>query len=229
MANAKTEQMAVKAILGGTFNPPHQGHIGAALSAADKLGIQDVYLMPCKLPPHKSVDVTEAHRVNMIALCCDHNQRLKQELIELSLPSPSYTVKTLRELRKRNSDTICFFIGADSLYNLDKWYEWQQLLDYCHLVVMRRDDEFFSPPSSVSAWLNEHVATDSNVIYKLSHGKVLLVETPLFPISSTELRASLSSNASSDVQLRSDTNINVSNWVSNPVLEYIKENQLYKS
>ena len=229
MAEAKTERMAIKAILGGTFNPPHLGHIGAALSAADLLGIQDVYLMPCKLPPHKSVEVEEAHRVNMIVLCCDHNQRLKQELIELSLPSPSYTVKTLRELRKRESDTICFFIGADSLYNLDKWYEWQHLLDYCHLVVMRRDDEVFSPPPTIKSWLDEHVTTDSNVISEISHGKVLLVETPLFPVSSTELRALLSSNVSNDVQHRSDTNKNLSNWVSNPVLEYIKENQLYKS
>ena len=127
----------MKAILGGTFNPPHKGHIGAALKAADEIGVNHVHLMPCKLAPHKSVGVSESHRVKMIELCAQNNDRLIPELIELTLPSPSYTVKSLRALKEKSDDTICFFIGADSLYNLDKWYEWEHLLDYCHLVVMR--------------------------------------------------------------------------------------------
>ena len=58
--------------------------------------------MPCKLAPHKSVGVSESHRVKMIELCAQNNDRLIPELIELTLPSPSYTVKTLRALKEKS-------------------------------------------------------------------------------------------------------------------------------
>ncbi|QDG34775.1 nicotinate (nicotinamide) nucleotide adenylyltransferase [Alteromonas mediterranea] len=223
-----TTRPTVKAILGGTFNPPHKGHIEAALSAADELGVHEVHLMPCKLAPHKAVGVSETHRVRMIELCAQTNNRLIPELIELTLPSPSYTVKTLRALKENSDDTICFFIGADSLYNLDKWYEWEHLLDYCHLVVMRRDDEEFSPPGAIQAWLDTHVSDDKNVIHTEPAGKVVLTNTPLYNVSSTEIREVLASTTPADkghVLEGSPAEL----WLENAVLEYINEHQLYKS
>ena len=221
----------MKAILGGTFNPPHKGHIGAALKAADEIGVNHVHLMPCKLAPHKSVGVSESHRVKMIELCAQNNDRLIPELIELTLPSPSYTVKTLRALKEKSDDTICFFIGADSLYNLDKWYEWEHLLDYCHLVVMRRDDEQFSPPPAIQAWLDCHVANDKNVIHAKPAGHVVLTNTPLFSVSSTEIRDVLASAATSEKSgTPNSSNADLSNlWLEESVLDYINEHQLYKS
>ena len=222
---------SVKAILGGTFNPPHKGHIGAALKAADEIGINLVHLMPCKLAPHKSVGVSETHRVKMIELCAQNNDRLIPELIELTLPSPSYTVKTLRALKEKSDDTICFFIGADSLYNLDKWYEWENLLDYCHLVVMRRDDEQFSPPPAVQAWLDCHVTNDKNVIHVKAAGHVVLTNTPLYSVSSTEIRDVLA-NAKNAVKAGTPNSSSVSSsnlWLEESVLNYINEHQLYKS
>ncbi|GFD96586.1 nicotinate-nucleotide adenylyltransferase [Alteromonas sp. KUL156] len=222
---------SVKAILGGTFNPPHKGHIGAALKAADEIGINLVHLMPCKLAPHKSVGVSETHRVKMIELCAQNNDRLIPELIELTLPSPSYTVKTLRALKEKSDDTICFFIGADSLYNLDKWYEWENLLDYCHLVVMRRDDEQFSPPPAVQAWLDCHVTNDKNVIHVKPAGHVVLTNTPLYSVSSTEIRDVLA-NAKNAVKAGTPNSSSVSSsnlWLDESVLNYINEHQLYKS
>ena len=223
-----TTRPTVKAILGGTFNPPHKGHIEAALSAADELGVHEVHLMPCKLAPHKAVGVSETHRVRMIELCAQTNNRLIPELIELTLPSPSYTVKTLRALKENSDDTICFFIGADSLYNLNKWYEWEHLLDYCHLVVMRRDDEEFSPACAIQAWLDTHVSDDKNVIHTEPAGKVVLTNTPLYNVSSTEIREVLASATPADkghVLEGSPAEL----WLENAVLEYINEHQLYKS
>lgn len=216
----------IKAILGGTFNPPHMGHINAALSAASELGIETVHLMPSKVPPHKPVEVSEDHRVRMIELCCEGQSRLVPELIELSLPSPSYTVKTLSELKEKSERTICFFIGADSLYNLNKWFEWDQLLNYCHLVVMRRDGENFTPGSEIRNWLNKHVTQDMSVIHKQSHGAVILINTPLYPVSSTDIRNALCVRKTSD----STHAISMINeWVPRRVLDYINANQLYKS
>lgn len=233
MSQSRSSQSSqhVKAILGGTFNPPHKGHIGAALKAADEIGVNHVHLMPCKLAPHKSVGVSESHRVKMIELCAQNNDRLIPELIELTLPSPSYTVKTLRALREKSDDTICFFIGADSLYNLDKWYEWEDLLDYCHLVVMRRDDEKFSPPSAIQAWLDCHVTNDKNVIHTKPTGHVVLTSTPLYNVSSTEIRDVL---ASADMSKKvnapnASKATSAESWLEESVLAYIIEHQLYKS
>ncbi len=221
----------MKAILGGTFNPPHKGHIGAALKAADEIGVDHVHLMPCKLAPHKSVGVSESHRVKMIELCAQNNDRLIPELIELTLPSPSYTVKTLRALKEKSDETICFFIGADSLYNLDKWYEWEHLLDYCHLVVMRRDDEQFSPPPAIQAWLDCHVTNDINVIHAKPAGHVVLTSTPLYSVSSTEIRDVLAGAAAPEkTETPNGSNARSSDlWLEESVLEYINEHQLYKS
>ncbi|MEC8905177.1 MAG: nicotinate (nicotinamide) nucleotide adenylyltransferase [Pseudomonadota bacterium] len=231
LSGASRENPTVKAILGGTFNPPHKGHIGAALKAADEIGVNHVHLMPCKLAPHKSVGVSESHRVKMIELCAQNNDRLIPELIELTLPSPSYTVKTLRALKEKSDDTICFFIGADSLYNLDKWYEWEHLLDYCHLVVMRRDDEKFSPPPAIQAWLDCRVANDKSVIHAKPAGHVVLTNTPLFSVSSTEIRDVLASAATSEKSgTPNSSNADLSNlWLEESVLDYINEHQLYKS
>ena len=233
MSQSRSFQLSprVKAILGGTFNPPHKGHTGAALKAADEVGIDHVYLMPCKLAPHKSVGVSETHRVRMIELCAQSSDRLIPELIELALPSPSYTLKTLRALKEKSDDTICFFIGADSLYNLDKWYEWEDLLDYCHLVVMRRDGEEFSPPPAIQAWLDCHVTNDKNVIHTKPTGHVVLTNTPLYSVSSTEIRDVLAGAATSDKANAPSASraISAEYWLEESVLAYINEHQLYKS
>jgi nicotinate-nucleotide adenylyltransferase len=220
-----TDQLSVKAVLGGTFNPPHMGHINAALNAADALNIDQVHLMPCKIPPHKPVSVSEEHRVRMTELCCENNARLVPELIEFSLPSPSYTVKTLRALKQQSKQSICFFIGADSLYNLDKWFEWEQLLKYCHLVVMRRDSESFTPNDVISAWLNEYSAKNAQIIHERPSGSVILVDTPLYPVSSTDVRNVLRMGRREN----NANTINVNEWVPRNVLDYIAANQLYIS
>ena len=217
--------MGLKVILGGTFNPPHYGHITPALNAAETLGADSVHLMPCKLAPHKSVSVSENHRVNMIRLCCDENPKLHAELIELTLPSPSYTVKTLRELKSQTDDTICFLIGADSLYNLNKWFEWEYLLTYCHLVVMRRDDDNFAPPPAVATWLKSVVTRDAAQLHHRKNGCVLLVDTPLKAISSTQLRTIITQKNTGALDKAAQDFIE--NWIPKSVVGYINDNQLY--
>jgi nicotinate-nucleotide adenylyltransferase len=167
----------------------------------------------------------------MIELCAQSNDRLIPELIELTLPSPSYTVKTLRALKEQNDDTICFFIGADSLYNLDKWYEWEKVLDYCHLVVMRRDEEAFSPPAAIQAWLDSYEANDKRVIHTKPAGQVVLTSTPLYSVSSTEIRNVLANaqSAINDSDLNRESAAPATSWLDERVLEYINEHQLYKS
>jgi nicotinate-nucleotide adenylyltransferase len=213
--------MALRAILGGTFNPPHYGHIKPSLSLLDAIGVSSLGLMPCKIAPHKKVAVNEQHRVNMVKLCCTEDPRLYLEPLELSLPGPSYTVRTLECLQQKHQDSICFFIGADSLYNIESWFEWERLLDYCHLVVMRRDGERFAPPSSIVAWLDANKTDDYSQLHDKQHGCVILADTPLHPVSSTDLRNAVASTSSTQAGL-------LKQWVPPKVIDYIDTHQLYQ-
>jgi len=211
--------MAIQAILGGTFNPPHLGHIEPALHLLPALKTDKLGLMPCKIAPHKSVSVNEKHRVNMVHLCCELDKRLYPELIELSLPAPSYTVKTLQALKQRDNQTICFFIGADSLYNLASWFEWEHLLDYCHLIVMRRNSETFLLPESLVEWLNANKTEDYEQLHTRPNGCILLADTPLHTVSSTELRNAIHDNEPKEL---------IDRWLPSAVKDYIYQHQLYQ-
>ena len=211
--------MAIQAILGGTFNPPHLGHIEPALHLLPQLKTNKLGLMPCKMAPHKMVSVNEKHRVNMVNLCCSLDNRLYPELIELSLPAPSYTVKTLRALKQRDNKTICFIIGADSLYNLASWFEWEHLLDYCHLIVMRRNSEEFLLPENLLEWLNHYKTDDYALLHKKPNGCIVLADTPLHPVSSTQLRQAIRDNEPTEL---------IDRWLPSAVSDYIQQHQLYQ-
>ncbi|MEW9796732.1 nicotinate-nucleotide adenylyltransferase [Alteromonas sp. CYL-A6] len=209
----------VIALLGGTFNPPHKGHIESALDVMTHLGLSAMGLMPCKLPPHKSAGgVSEHHRVAMVKLVCQAHPSLYPELVELSLPSPSYTVKTLQHLRQQNTDRpILFVIGQDSLDTLDSWYEWEQITDYCHLVVMRRDSQTGPHTAALARWIEERRCHDPAVLRTTRSGALYMVPTRLHPASSTAVRG----------QVAADNATDASQWLEPDIINYIKQHQLY--
>ena len=211
----------MRALLGGTFNPPHQGHINAGLEALEQIGVDKLGLLPCKLPPHKDAPETDpVHRVNMLNLVCQDQPRLYVETIELSLPAPSYTVKTLQHLRAQaGNEPLFFLLGEDSLYNLPTWYHWQSLTDFCHIVVMRRPAAPGAVNSQLQAWLNEHQSHHLPSFYTRPAGLVYITDSQDYAVSSTQLRNALISPVTTD-------NI-VTDWLNPAVLHYIKQHKLY--
>ncbi len=213
--------IAPVAILGGTFNPPHQGHIQGALSALDQLGVERLGLMPCKIPPHKTTAmVSDHHRVAMVRLACQQSPRLYPELIELDLPAPSYSVKTLRALRQQYPGRpLLFVIGEDSLNTLDSWYEWQSLLSLCHLVVMRRQDPGRGLTPAMQKWLLEHRSHDPDQFTTSRFGHIFLARTAYHAASSTAIRnAASANNDNADV---------AEQWLMPSIINYIKQHNLY--
>ncbi len=210
------------ALLGGTFNPPHTGHIAPALAAVEELGIARLGLMPCRIPPHKdTAGIAQQHRVNMVTAVCSGHPVLYPELIELSLPPPSYTVNTLRALRKTHPDAaLCFLIGDDSLYNLSKWYEWEALLDYCHLIIMRRNVEHATLSPEIQAFTEQYRTTQPDAIRDTRCGQVYFAATPMQNISSTWLRNQIARAGTVNVPT-------VSRWLDPAVADYIEQHQLY--
>lgn len=212
------------ALLGGTFNPPHKGHIAPALEAIREIGVTRLGLMPCKIPPHKSVaGISEAHRVNMVHAVCEGDDSLYPELIELTLPSPSFTVQTLRELRHRHPDTTVYFlIGYDSLYNLTSWHQWQQLTEYCHLIVMRREGVSDTLSADLSAFIHARTESSPVKLAESTHGNVYFADTGLHPVSSTLLRDIIASTAGEQPPALAKE------WLAPGVIDYIYKHQLYQ-
>lgn len=129
----------INAIFGGTFDPPHIGHLLPLQETADILRLPSVSLMPANIPALKDGISEGYHRIEMTRLLCNLDSRFKVDLTEFARNSVSYTVNTLKQMKENQpNQTIIFIIGLDSLLSLHKWHKWQNLFNYCHLVVMLR-------------------------------------------------------------------------------------------
>ncbi|WP_162924083.1 nicotinate-nucleotide adenylyltransferase [Apilactobacillus bombintestini] len=139
-------------IIGGTFNPIHNGHLFIADQVRNQLGLQKVYFMPDYLPPH--VDHKEAisadERVKMVNLAINDNDYFDIEMIEVIRKGKSYTYETMLELKKKHPDYDYYFIiGGDMVNYLPKWYHVNDLMNMVHFVGVRRDNYPMETPYPV--------------------------------------------------------------------------------
>jgi len=208
-------------ILGGTFNPPHRGHIQAALDVSGEIGCNRIGLMPCRLPPHKqTANLSEQHRVRMVELAVENTDKLYAELLELSLGEPSYSVKTLSYLREQDTNApLIFIMGEDSWQSLTSWYAWEKLIGLAHIVVMRRETRRKNLAPALVKLKTDHKISDPAQLYLRPAGYIYFAETRLQPISSTQLRDALGHPLTDSPWL--------DDWLQPSVLHYIKENRLY--
>ena len=168
-------------VLGGTFDPPHLGHLWLATLAADAMGLDRVLFMPAAQPPHKATnEVSRAtDRLLMTRLAIEGNPRFELCPIELERPGPSYTVDSLAELLRMEPEGTQLFLvmAADSLAAIDTWREPDRILELADWVVGPRPDAL--PPDRAS--LAERFGSAA--------GRIHLLDGPALAISSTALRA----------------------------------------
>ena len=135
--------MARVGLLGGTFNPPHLGHLVCAQEAHAALGLDRVLLVPVHAPPHKEADGdpgAEA-RVELCELAVAGDERLAVSRAEADVPGASFTVDTLRRLHAhRPQDELTFIVGGDMAHSLPEWREPEAILDLAELAVAERED-----------------------------------------------------------------------------------------
>lgn len=146
-------------VFGGTFNPPHNGHVRLAKAAADELKLDKLLVIPSCIPPHKIAaklaDGQERLEMCRLAFGCD--PRFEVSPMELERGSRSYTVETLRELKALYPDNELYFIvGSDMLESFDKWYLWQEILSLSVLCAASRE-EGYSPDLSRFGKLAERI------------------------------------------------------------------------
>lgn len=128
-------------ILGGTFNPPHLGHLVCAQEAYIQLELDRVILIPARQPPHKPVDEEPGaeHRLELCRLAVEGDRRFEVSELELNRDGPSYTVDTLSSLHLSAPDTDLYLIlGGDIAAGLPDWHEPERVLSLATVAVAKR-------------------------------------------------------------------------------------------
>jgi len=190
------------AIMGGTFNPIHCGHLISAEEARDGFGFDSIIFVPSARPPHKDRHdiINPEHRHKMAVLATADNPYFQVSRIELDRTGPSYSIDTFRQLQEQyGSETqIAWIIGADSLIEITIWKDFDELLDICHFITTTRPNYNIS---SVPEYIRR---------------RVLFFEITAVDISATEIRRRVRENRS------------IKYLVHKSVEEYIHEHNLYR-
>lgn len=195
-------------ILGGTFNPIHNGHLILAQNALEYCDLDKILIMPSGISYLKdpSLIVSKEHRINMVKEAIRGNDKFELSLIETNRAGNSYTCDTLTELKKSDPDSVLYFIiGADTLFNIEYWKNPQIIFDNCIIVCTCRD----------------HVANESLVLKRDKliskyNANVIIMDYPDIDISSTFIREKIS------------TGKNAQYYLQPSVWDYILKHNLYK-
>ena len=129
-------------LFGGTFDPPHLGHLVVAQDAVEHLGLNRLLFVVAGLPPHKLQNRLSPARVRleMVRAAVRGNPAFEASGIEVDQPGPTYTVDTLRRFRAEHLDAMMFFLmGADQLAEFHEWKEPEEIAALATVVVMARD------------------------------------------------------------------------------------------
>ncbi len=185
-------------ILGGTFDPVHFGHLRPALDVQQALGIEQVRLLPCRLPAHRTNPSQSAsQRLKLLELAIDTEPGLVVDSREFERDGPSYMVDTLESLRaEAGSLSVCLALGLDVLSELDSWHRWRDILSLCHLVVMQRPGGQWPGPGELADCLQRAQVKTVEALHTRPAGCVLSMPVTQMAISSTQIRQLLASGRS---------------------------------
>ena len=178
----------MQAILGGTFDPVHRGHLHIAQAGRDLLDAESVTLMLSARPWHRAnPEAAAEHRWNMLCLAAQSTPGLVASDIEAERPGPSYTADTLRELRRRvgGTEPLVWLIGEDAVTLLSSWRDHDALPGLCHLLVFAREGGPHRVPDGF------RLAERPQELADLPAGSVHFAGTPPMAVSSTEVRRAI--------------------------------------
>jgi len=214
------------ALLGGSYDPVHHGHVALGAHFAQLLQVDQLRVIPAGLPWQKStLKATPKQRAEMVALAfagAPYGVAVDMQEIERGEQGlATYTIDTLRQVRAElgASASISFLMGADQLQRLDTWHEWQALFDYAHICVAARPGFNLATaglPPAVAEAITRRLGTPEQ-IRNTPHGLTYLAQDFAVDISATEIRAALQRGESAN------------SLIPPLVLDYIEQHNLYKS
>ena len=192
-------------IFGGAFNPPHKGHINLAKEAIEQLKLRKLLIIPTFESPHKATKLAPFdERAEMCRRAFSGiSDKCEVEIceIERELGGVSYTINTLRALKKRYTDARFFLlIGGDMLFSFTEWYKYESILKECEVCAAARGGDSFS----------------EMLEYATEVGHIKVLPTNVVDISSTEIREKIQKGE------------DASEWITEDVRGYIEEKGLYR-
>lgn len=195
------------AILGGTFNPIHNGHIIGIQKVYDSQLFDEVWIMPSKIPPYKQQEVSSSKsRLEMCQLVANELAHTTVIDEEMKRDEISYTYDTLSQLKRSYPDTHFYWIiGYDNLSSIESWYKGVQLLTEFGVVVLNR-----------GGYAASNATTLINDLQKRLKATIIEINMPDIEISSSDIRERIKEQKS------------IVGYVLPSIIKYINNNQLYQ-
>lgn len=195
-------------IYGGTFDPPHIGHINACKAFCEQIQLDKLYVIPAYLPPHKELSsfVSATTRLKMCELAfSDISEKIIVSDLEIKRKGRSYTADTIKSFIDEDDDNEIFLLcGTDMLLTLDTWYKPNYIFSHSNIVHVKRDVELCD------------MVSEAITRYQKKFGaNIIELKIDIIEISSTEIRNAISSGA---------TKLNL---LTDEVFDFIKLNRLY--
>ena len=198
-------------IMGGTFDPVHNGHLMLADTAYRQFNLDQVWFLPNGNPPHKkeeNIGTDARHRSRMVALAIQGRDYCRLEEYEVRRRDVSCSYQTLEHFRKQYpEDEFYFIIGADSLFAIETWVHPERIFPACVILAACRDDHDS---------LEEMKAQIGHLETVYPKARIELLRSPLIPVSSSEIRRKIRAGLS------------IAEEVPEEVEAYIKEEELYE-
>lgn len=194
-------------IMGGTFNPIHNGHLTLAQKAKEQFALDEILFMPCGEPYMKAAQkVTSGQiRAAMTALAIQDTPDFVLSMIEIEHQGNTYTYETLEFLKREHPDTEYYFImGADNLFQITKWAMPDRIFKNCRILAAVREDKTVADMEEQIRYLQQNY-----------HAVIYLLKTDCMDVSSSDIRRKVSQGES------------IEEYVPVPVRNYIAEKGLY--
>ncbi len=209
--------------MGGTYDPVHLGHLRCALELSELLGCEaekraNVHLLPCFDPVHRGEPgASSAQRADMLMLATEGEPGLVIDQREILRKGPSYTVDTLKEMRRQYGpdEPIVLVLGTDAFNELASWHQWLEIPTLAHIIVLNRPGWPLSPVGALGELVDSRRVKKIESLFECVAGYILPLELSLLDISSSKVRSSIANGQSARY------------LVSDVVWRYICDNQLY--
>lgn len=197
-------------ILGGTFDPVHNGHIAMADTAYNEMSLDEIILMPSGIPPHKDGISSAEDRLNMLILATEEYSYMRVSDYEINRAGTTYTADTLSLLSHNNPDNeYVFIVGADSLVDMPYWYRPDIIFGYAGIAVCARSDTD-----------QKKLVETIKLLKQKFNANITILNFNYIDISSREIRACIASE-------KNVFNTTCLSYLNKKVAEYISTRRLY--